>query len=134
VWTQTHNFLFPWYPDYRNENICAALPAGDILLVDHSHADWMQSVNGGAVLTEDNFATLREWLEGALAYVEAHQPAQPAVWGFVSHLSEYTAEDGLPVQRALDALDGFLADLESLQAQGKVRLVTVGEIGAAVAP
>ncbi len=139
MWEQTYNLLFPWYPDYLHENICAAQPTGDILLVDHAHADWMRDATGRfvPVLTEDNFAILREWLDGALAYMDANQPGRPAAWGFVSHLTEYTFEDdgtGLPAQEAINALDDFLAYLESLQAQGKIRLVTVREIGETIAP
>jgi hypothetical protein len=130
MWAQTGNLLFPWYPDYEHRNICAAATSGDILFVDHVQADWMFGPGGRTVpvLTDENFATLRGWLDGALAYMDANRPTRPAAWGFVSHISEYTPKNnaGAPPSRdALAALDRFLTYLEQLQDEGKIRLVTV---------
>jgi len=139
MWEETHNLLFPWFPDYAHQNICTPLPSGDILFIDHSHSTWMSGANGqmASLLTDKNFETLGNWLEGALTYVEEHPNAGPASWGFVSHLTEFTKVDdgtGKPSRDALDALDRFLSRLEDLESEGKIRLVPAREIGAQFLP
>ncbi len=132
MWPQSGNLMFPWYPDYPQQNICVAREDGDILLVDHTSPQWMFH-NGSFVslLTAANFDALREQLDGALAYLDSHPTGRTAVWGFVTHISEYTSKQDAtapPSPDALAALDDFLAYLEALQDAGKVRLVTVNQI------
>ncbi len=133
MWAQSGNLFYPWSPDYAHGQICADHPGGDLLLVDHTHPDWLRGADGRyvSVLSDANFTTLRGQLEGALAYRAAHPDGRTAVWGFVSHLSEYTPRNDAtapPSPQALEALDGFLAYLEALQQAGQVRLVTVNQI------
>ena len=133
MWAQSGNLFYPWSPDYAHGQICADHPGGDLLLVDHTHPDWLVGADGRNVLIlgADNFTTLRGQVEGALAYRAAHPDGRTAVWGFVSHLSEYTPRNDAtapPAPQALEALDDFLAYLEALQQAGQVRLVTVNRI------
>ncbi len=133
MWSQSGNLFYPWQPDYAHGEVCSDHHGGNLLLVDHTHPDWLFGANGRSVplLDADNFATLREQLEGALAYRAAHPDGRTAVWGFVSHISEYTPRNDAtapPSPQALEALDDFLAYLESLQERGKVYLITVNQI------
>ena len=118
---------------YRNENICADDPDGDFLLVDHVGADWMRGSDGRfvQVLTDDDFAVLQNYLNGALTYMADNCPTRLAAWGFVSHISEYTPKNdatALPSQDALDALDRFLIYLEQKKGEGRVVFSNVSVI------
>ncbi|NOZ71436.1 MAG: hypothetical protein GXP38_05905 [Chloroflexi bacterium] len=133
MWAQTGNLLFPWRPDYRHENICADDPDGDFLFVDHVGADWMRDSHDRFVptLSDDNFAVLQAYLDGALSYMADNRPSRLAAWGFVSHISEYTPRNdatALPSPAALASLDRFLTYLEQKAEEGRIVFTTVSGI------
>ncbi|MCD6288891.1 MAG: hypothetical protein J7M34_00190, partial [Anaerolineae bacterium] len=108
-------------------------PGSDFLLVDHVSADWMTGPGGRVVpvLTDDNFAVLKDYLDGALEYMAQNRPTRPAAWGFVSHIAEYTPRSDAtapPSDDALNALDRFLSYLEEKKDEGRVVFATVSTI------
>jgi len=139
MWMQTGNLMFPWYPDYTLGDICAQDHEGDMLLVDHVSIEWILLPGEGDVpdiLTEDHFNQLQGWFESALSFMEDKEPTHLAVWGFVTHITEYTkgsrAEHPLD-PGALAALDQFLAYVSSKAEAGRVIFATVEEIADLVA-
>ena len=65
-----------------------------------------------------------------LWYMEQERPERVAVWGFVTHITEYSVGskgENPPDPEALAALDRFLAHVDSKRAEGRVVYVTAGE-------
>jgi hypothetical protein len=134
MWLQSGNLMYPWKPDYSNGNICAVDHQGEMILIDHVSIEWILLPGDQMVpdiLSEEHFIQLRNWFDGALRYLEDEKPSKVAVWGFVTHITEYAkgsrAENQLD-PAALAALDQFLAYVSSKAAQGRVLFVTAKEI------
>lgn len=133
MWAEAGNLMFPWRPDYINQNICADNPAGDMVFVDHAPPGWMILPEQGKVdvLTDANFDQLREQFDAALAYMEENRPERVAAWGFVSHINEYAVGsqgENPPHPGALAALDQFLDYVDSKVAEGRVIYAPASEI------
>jgi len=137
---ETGNLMFPWRPDYRNENICADDPEGDFVFVDHSPMAWWTDLDGRGtadVLTDANFERLKELFDAALRYMEEQRPERVAVWGFVTHISEYAVGnqgENPPSPESLAALEHFLAYVAEKAAEGRVIFATASEIAQAAYP
>jgi hypothetical protein len=133
MWEQTGNLMFPWRPDYQASNICAHNPQSDVLFIDHVSIEFaltpmheMPDVWG-----DPEFGTLQTYLDQALAYMREQKPDRVAVWGFVSHITEYAlggSAENPPDPGALEALDQFLAYVDAKRAQGLLEYVTPGQI------
>ena len=132
MWRETGNLMFPWKPDYEGDNVCEHADDGRIVYVDHVTPSWLNASGRKAnLLSDTEFSMLRGWFDNALLYMEAEQPERVAAWGFVTHLSEFTARsDGTmgPDQGALDAFESFLAYVDEQRAAGRVVYATPGEI------
>jgi hypothetical protein len=134
MWMQTGNLMFPWHPDYTQGDICAEDHEGDMLLVDDVSMEWILLPGEGDVLdilTEDHFKQLQGWFDGALRLMEEEKPTHLAVWGFVTHITEYT--EGSRAEHPLDsgalaALDQFLAYVSSKADRGRVIFANVEQI------
>jgi hypothetical protein len=62
--------------------------------------------------------------------VEEERPERVAVWGFVTHITEYaegSKAESPPDPAAMAALDRFLAYVDGKRAEGRVVYVTAGE-------
>lgn len=135
MWAQSGNLMFPWRPDYANANVCAHNPQGDILFIDHVSIEALILPGDQAppdILGDIHFNQLKEKLDGALAYMQSNQPERPAVWGFVTHISEYAQGSRAaypPDSASLAALNRFLAYVAEKEAQGAVVFATASEIG-----
>lgn len=136
----TGNLMFPWRPDYKNQNICADDPDGDFVFVDHSPMPWWTTSDGREVvdvLTDANFERLQALFDAALQYMEEHRPERVAAWGFVTHIHEYAVGnkgENPPSPEALAALERFLAYVAEKAAEGRVIFATAGEIARAAFP
>jgi hypothetical protein len=136
----TGNLMFPWRPDYRNEDICADDPDGDFVFVDHAPMPWWTNLDGQGVadvLTDTNFDRLQELFDAALRYMEENRAERVAAWGFVTHISEYavgTQGENPPAPESLEALGRFLAYVAEKAAEGRVIFATAGEIAQAAFP
>ena len=134
MWAQSGNLMFPWRPDYVNRDVCADDPQGGMVLVDHVSIEWLiLSGEQGPpdVVGDAHFEQLRGWFDGALQYVEQERSERAAVWGFVTHISEYAVgsrAENPPDPEALAALDRFLAYVDSKRAEGRVVYVTADEV------
>jgi hypothetical protein len=139
MWLASGNLMFPWRPDLLSGDICADTKSSPVTLVDHVSIEWMILAEASGppdVLSGEHFDQLRDMFEGALAYMENERPARPAVWGFVTHISEYapgSQAESPPIDSALDALNEFLAYVESASLDGRVRYATASEIAQLVA-
>ena len=117
-----------------NKDVCAHSDQGPILLIDHVSIEWIKLPGQQGVpdvLTDQNFNQLRKWFDGALQYIQEERPKRVAVWGFVTHITEYAvgskAENPLD-PGALAALDRFLAYVDDKRIEGKIVYVTASEI------
>jgi hypothetical protein len=138
MWAETGNLMFPWRPDYQAGNICAHNPQSDVLFIDHVSIEFaltpmheMPDVWG-----DPEFGTLQTYLDQALAYMHDQNPDRVAVWGFVSHITEYAvggSAENPPDPSALEALDQFLAFVDAKRAQGLLEYATPGQIADMVA-
>jgi hypothetical protein len=85
---------------------------------------WTKPGEGGRpadVLTDEDFDRLKSYLEVAVEYMVREQPDRPAVWGFVTHIIEYSeggSAQSPPVAKSLDALDRFLTWVDTQQVAG----------------
>ena len=134
MWSQSGNLMFPWKPDGLHQDVCAHSTEGPMLLVDHVSIEWIKLPGQECVpdvLTDQNFVQLRNWFDGALQYIQEEKPQRIAVWGFVTHITEYAigshAEHPLD-PGALAALDNFLAYVDAKRMEGKIVYATVSEI------
>jgi hypothetical protein len=129
----TGNNLYPWKPDYANQNICDHNPDGEMVFLDHVSIEWviLEGQEGPSdILGEQNFAQLQAYFEAALQYHEAHPGQGVAVWGFVTHITEYMPGghgQSPPDEESFDALAAFLAYLAAFEEQGRIRFVTASE-------
>lgn len=133
MWAQTGNLMFPWRPDYQAGDICAHNPQSEVLFIDHVSIEFaltpmheMPDVWG-----DPEFATLQAYLDQALAYMQEQKPERAAVWGFVSHITEYAvggSAENPPDPGALEALDRFLSYVDSKRAQGLLEYATPAQI------
>ena len=134
MYTETGNLMFPWHPDYLNEDLCSDLPEGKITLIDHVPLTSfiLPGENGPPdVLEVEHFDQLQGYFDHAIAYMAENQPARTAAWGFVTHIIEYalgSQAENPPEESALQALDGFLAYVNSYQEAGLVIYATASEI------
>lgn len=132
----TGNLLFPWRPDYPEENICADNQSGDFVFVDHVQMEAWAGEGGelADVLRDAQFERLRRLFDATVKYMADHRPRRFAAWGFVTHVHEFAVgekgEDG-PSAESLAAFDRFLAHVAGEAAAGRVILATAGEIGKA---
>jgi len=140
MWAETGNLLFPWRPDYAGGDICADHPRGEMIFLDHVSITWTMPGEGSPpadVLSEEDFDRLKGHLEAALEYMARNQPENLAVWGFVTHIIEYSPggdAESPPVGKSLDALDQFLTWVDTQQATGRVIYVTASEAAALAFP
>ena len=139
MWPQSGNLMFPWQPDYANQNVCAHDPTGEVVLVDHVSIEWLilpGSDGPPDVVGDAHFAQLQDWFDAALDYMAEQRPQRVAAWGFVTHITEYAVgghgEHG-PDPQALAALDRFLAYVDTQRADGRVVYTTAAEIADLVA-
>jgi hypothetical protein len=131
MWGTTGNLMFPWKPDYENGDNCIHNSEGDIVMTDHVSIAWMNLQGHPDVLTTEHFDNLKTYFDEALNYMERERPSKIAVWGFVSHLTEFMLGDqgeSGPFTPSLDALNEFLEYVDSYADQGRVRYATVSEI------
>jgi hypothetical protein len=134
MYIETGNLMFPWHPDYLNENICIDLPGGTITLIDHAPLTAFLLPGESAppdVLTSQHFNQLQGYFDSAIAYQVEHQPERIAAWGFVTHIIEYAVgsrAENPPEESALTALEDFLAYVDGYQQQGLVIYATAAEI------
>jgi hypothetical protein len=129
----TGNYLFPWKPDYSNNNICDSDPQGNFVLLDHVSATWMLKEPSGMVdvLGPTQFARLEGYLDHAIEYIKQNQSDRIAAWGFVTHIIEYShgsEAENLPDPDALAALDSFLDEVDGYVAGGLVVYTTAPDI------
>jgi hypothetical protein len=134
MYQETGNLLFPWRPDYLNEDICSDLPDGKMTLIDHVPlTSFILPGEDGPpdVLDSQHFGQLQGYFDNALNYLEENQPERTASWGFVTHIIEYAIgsnTENPPEDSALAALDTFLAHVAAFQEQGLVIFATASEI------
>lgn len=129
---ETGNFLHPWRPDYEHGNLCSHNKNGKILYIDQVSGDWFSLDSGKhKTLTKENFDTLRGYSKNALNHLSAEQLN---VWGWPQHEVEYLSQDSKGMfsgnynQGALDALDGFLSELDEYKNDGKIKYATLEDI------
>jgi hypothetical protein len=139
MWSRSGNLMFPWRPDVLHQDVCAHNDEGPLIFVDHVSIEWIKLPGQEGVpdvLTDQNFTQLRNWFNGALQYMQEEKPQRIAVWGFVTHITEFAigskAEYPLDPE-ALAALDHFLAYVDSKRMEGKIVYATVSEIADLVA-
>jgi hypothetical protein len=134
MYAETGNLMFPWRPDYLNEDLCSDLPDGKITLIDHVSLTGFILPGESAppdVLAGPHFDQLQGYFDQALDYMVENQPERTAAWGFVTHIIEYAVGsivENPPEDSALEALDGFLAYVDSYQEAGLVIYATASEI------
>jgi hypothetical protein len=139
MWAETGNLLFPWHPNYLEQDICSEDPGGAMLLVDHVSIEWVLPEAGGQpadVLSDADFNRLRANFEAALEYRQANKLERPAFWGFVTHITEYAIGgegENPPHPQAIAALDQFIQELAAYTQNGQVVFVTASEAGALMA-
>lgn len=134
MWDQSGNLMFPWRPDLLHQDVCTHSDEGPMVLVDHVSIEWIKLPGQEGVpdvLTDQNFAQLQNWFNRALQYMQEEKPQRIAVWGFVTHITEYAigskAEHTLD-HGALAALDHFLTYVDTKRMEGRVVYATVSEI------
>jgi hypothetical protein len=134
MWMDTGNLMFPWRPDYVHEDICSDNPQGEMMFVSHASIEALilpDAPGPPDVLDARHFGQLRQQFDAALDYMQENQPQRVAAWGFVTHIIEYAvgsqAENG-PDPAALQALDDFLAYVDSRHDEGLVVYATAAEI------
>ena len=134
MYNETGNLMFPWHPDYLNEDICSDIPGGKLTLIDHVALTSFILPGEDAppdVLGIQHFDQLQGYFDKALLYMSENQPERAAAWGFVTHIIEYAVgsnTENPPAESALAALDGFLAYVDVYQDQGLVIFATASEI------
>jgi len=134
MYNETGNLMFPWRPDYPNEDICSDLPGGKLALIDHVPLTSFILPGENAppdVLGSQHFGQLQGYFDNAIDYMEDNQPDRIAAWGFVTHIIEYAIggqAENPPAESALEALDEFLAHVDIYEEQGLVIYATAGEI------
>ncbi|NOZ06589.1 MAG: DNRLRE domain-containing protein [Chloroflexi bacterium] len=134
MWQQTGNLMFPWRPDWQNQDVCADVAGNTFVLLDLLPMDIWTGYSGNTLpppLTASQFANLRTWFDAALTYMETNRPTRIAAWGFVAHPHDFTTSaDGHspPDPTALAALDGFLAYVDQKHQEGRVVYAVPGEI------
>jgi hypothetical protein len=139
MWEQSGNLMFPWRPDYQNGDICTHNSQSDIVFIDHVSPEFALSPAGGMpdIWTDMEFAKLQQFFDGALAYMQSEKPDRLAVWGFATHITEYAFGangEQPPASESLEALDQFLAYIDSKHDQGLVVYATPSQIAALVEP
>ncbi len=139
MWEQSGNLMFPWRPDYQNGNICAHIPQGDILFIDHVSPEFALSTSGTMpdIWGAAEFTKLQQLFDGALATMQSEKPDRLAVWGFATHITEYAVGangEQPPASESLEALDQFLAYIDSKHDQGLVVYATPSQIAALTEP
>lgn len=138
MYQETGNLLFPWRPDYLNEDICSDFPDGKLILIDHVPLTSVILPGEDAppdVLGSPHFGQLQGYFDHALNYMADEQPDRTAAWGFVTHIIEYALgsnAENPPEESALVALEDFLAHVAVYQEQGLVIFATASEIAAKV--
>jgi hypothetical protein len=134
MWMETGNLMFPWRPDYVNEDVCSHNPNGKMLFVSHASIEALILPNADGpsdVLDSRNFAQLQALFDAAVQYMQDNQPEHTANWGFVSHIVEYAVGSKAknpPDPSSLAALKDFLAYVDGYQDQGLVVYATASEI------
>ncbi len=133
MWAETGNLMFPWRPDYQAGDICTHNPQSDVIFLDHVSIEYALTAMHEMpdVWGEPEFSKLQAYLDAALAYMREQNPERVAVWGFVSHIIEYAvggSAENPPDPGALEALDQFLAYVDSMHAQGLLEYATPGQI------
>lgn len=137
MWAETGNLMFPWRPDYQAGDICAHNPQSDVLFIDHVSIEFALTAmyEMSDVWGDPEFSTLQAYLDAALAYMREQKPERVAVWGFVSHITEYAvggSAENPPDLSALAALDQFLAYVDSMHTLGLLEYATPGQIAVLV--
>jgi len=134
MWQQTGNLMFPWRPDWQNQNVCADVAGNTFVLLDLPPMDIWTGYHGNTLpppLTASQFANLRVLFDAALTYMETNRPTRIAAWGFVAHPQDFTTSaDGHspPDPTSLAALDSFLAYVDQKRQEGRVVYAVPGEI------
>lgn len=126
--------MFPWRPDYPNEDIYSDLPGGKLTMIDHVPLTSFILPGEHAppdVLGGQHFEQLQGYLDNAIRYMADNQPDRIAAWGFVTHIIEYAVgsqAENPPADSTLEALDEFLAHVDAYEEQGLVIYATAGDI------
>ncbi len=134
MWQQTGNLVFPWRPDWQNQNVCADVAGNSFVLLDLPPMDIWTGYHGNTLpppLTASQFANLRTLFDAALTYMETNRPTRIAAWGFVAHPHDFTTSaDGYspPDPTSLAALDSFLAYVDQKRQEGRVVYAAPGDI------
>ena len=138
-WEQgTDNLMFPWKPDYANDKPCGHNDEGQFVMMDHTSPSWaiLDGVKANHYTTA-HFDQLQAVFDNALTYMETNEPERVAVWGFVSHLSEFSKNSSVPAgphQEALTSLDAFLTEVDTQVAEDKVMYGTPVAIAKEIYP
>nr|HID14436.1 hypothetical protein [Anaerolineae bacterium] len=88
-------------------------------------------------LGDEHFERLRLMFDAALQYMETRRPDRVAMWGFVTHITEYGSGGKIqhpPDSASLAALDRFLAYVAEKAAAGRVIFATAAQIAEAAYP
>ena len=138
-WSQgTDNLMFPWKPDYANNRPCDHDPEGQFVLIDHTVPEWVVGSGGKAdTLRTEHFDQLKTRLQAALEYMDKEQPERIAVWGLVTHITEYmvgSKADNGPNEEALQALDSFLDFVDQQVSAGRMVYSTPENLAAELFP
>lgn len=133
MWAQTGNLMFPWRPDCGGGEICADHPRCEVVFVVHVSITWTMPGEGSPpadILSDADSSRLEVYLQSALDHMASNLPETTAVWGFATHIIEYSPggdAQSPPVAKSLDALDRSLAWVDAQQATGRVIYVTASE-------
>jgi hypothetical protein len=137
-WKTTDNFLYPWKPDFTNSIPCDHDSSGTFVMVDHSGPNWtLASGSKAKELSSLEFDALQVHFDAAIEAVAKGTNGNVAAWGFVTHITEYTASNtgqGPPSQTALDAFDAFLSHVDTKRDQGLVVYSTPSAIAQSAYP
>jgi hypothetical protein len=134
MWMDTGNLMFPWRPNYSQEDTCSHNPEAEMMFVNHVSIEALilpDEVAPPDVLDARHFLQLREQFDAAIDYVEENRPERVAAWGFVTHIIEYSIGsrgENPPAPTALEALDDFLSYVDSKHDEGLVSYATAAEI------
>lgn len=134
MYGETGNLIFPWRPDYLNEDICSDMPGGHITLIDHVPlTSFILPGEDGPpdVLGKQHFDQLQGYFDNAIGYMVENRPERTAAWGFVTHIIEYargSQTENPPEGSALAALDEFLSHVNTYKEKGLVIYATAREI------
>jgi hypothetical protein len=133
MYDETGSWMHAWNPNYRNGALCVHDPSSDFTFVDHGNMSWtgLPGNQQADLFSEEDFASLKQEFDAALAYVERERPTTVASWAFVTHPHEFmTGAEGLhgPDRETLGKFEILLRYMKTKEAEGLVRFTTISEI------